>query len=120
MVIMPGQIYVAPPDYHLLVEEDRTLSIGLFEPVCYSRPSVDVLFESAAEVYKHNLLGIILSGANSDGALGLKVVYQHQGICIVQDPIHSEFKRMPESAIKETKVDYILSKEEILKFLLSL
>ena len=115
--ITPGKIFVAPPDYHLLVETTQQLSIGLFEQVSYSRPSVDVLFESAAEVYQDNLLGIILSGANSDGAKGLKKIIDYGGIGIAQDLQEAEFKRMPESALKMAKGSYMFKLEKIIETL---
>ena len=120
MPITPGHIFVAPPEYHILVEENKSLSIGLFDPVCYSRPSVDVLFESAAEVYQHECLGIILSGANADGAKGLKHIAKYKGTCIIQDPNEAEFSRMPKSAMKESKVAQILTLNNIIRVLLNL
>ena len=77
--IEPGVAYFAPPDYHLLVEADRRLSLSVEEPVLYSRPSIDVLFESAADAYSGGLIGVVLTGANSDGADGLKAVVEARG-----------------------------------------
>jgi two-component system chemotaxis response regulator CheB len=84
--IRAGTVYFAPSNYHLLIEENRTLSLSSDEPVLYSRPSVDVLFESAADVYGRALIAIVLSGANHDGAAGLKTVIEAGGLGIVQSP----------------------------------
>jgi two-component system chemotaxis response regulator CheB len=118
--IQGGVVYLAPPNYHLLLEEDRTFSLSLEERVNFSRPSIDVLFESAVYAYRHQLIGIILTGANSDGSLGLKKIKQIGGYAIVQDPDTAEAEAMPRSAIKVTSVDKILPLEEIGDFLLHL
>jgi two-component system, chemotaxis family, protein-glutamate methylesterase/glutaminase len=96
--ISPGTVYFAPPDYHLLVEADRSLSLSADEPVLYSRPSIDVLFESAADAYGNALIGIVLSGANHDGAAGLKAVVDAGGTAIVQSPTDAFATHMPEAA----------------------
>ena len=118
--IQGGVVYLAPPNYHLLLEEDRTFSLSLEERVNFSRPSIDVLFESAVYAYRHQLIGIILTGANSDGSLGLKKIKQIGGYAIVQDPDTAEADAMPRSAIKVTSVDKILPLDEIGDFLLHL
>ncbi|MDO6413560.1 chemotaxis protein CheB [Sphingomonas sp. BIUV-7] len=97
--ILPGTIYFAPPDYHLLVEPDRTISLSLDAPVLYSRPSIDVLFESAADAYGADLTGIILTGANEDGADGLVAVAQAGGVALVEDPAEAFAKAMPSGAL---------------------
>lgn len=112
-VIRPGFVYVAPPDYHVLVEEDRTISLSNEEKVNYSRPSIDVLFETAAWVYRHRLIGIILTGANWDGAAGCEIIRKHGGLVIIQDPKTAAVARMPESVIERIKPDYILTLPEI-------
>ena len=84
--IEPGVAYFAPPDYHLLVEQDKRLSLSDDEPVLFSRPSIDVLFESAADAYGSSLIGVVLTGANSDGAKGLKAVVEAGGAAVVQSP----------------------------------
>ena len=84
--ISRGTVYFAPAGYHLLIESDRTLSLSIDEPVLYSRPSIDVLFESAADAYGRALIAIVLSGANHDGAAGLKTVIEAGGLGIVQSP----------------------------------
>lgn len=111
--VCPGNVYIAPPNYHLLVEKDEVLSLTVESRVNYARPSIDVLFESAAEVYKEKLIGVILTGANSDGSHGLKCVKELGGLTIVQDPKSAEASMMPNSAIACTKIDFILSPEQI-------
>lgn len=111
--ILPGNAYIAPANYHLLVEKDETLSLSVDPKVNYSRPAIDVLFDSAAEVYRDKLIGIILTGANNDGSKGLKKIRELGGLAIVQDPSTAEADFMPKAAIKITEVDYILSLKEI-------
>ncbi|WP_026889857.1 chemotaxis protein CheB [Clostridium beijerinckii] len=111
--ILPGNVYIAPPNYHLLIEKDETLSLTVDNKENYSRPSIDVLFESAAEVYRYELIGIILTGANKDGSNGLRRIKELGGITIVQDPDTAEAYFMPKSAISTTKVDYILTLDKI-------
>ncbi|EMY79804.1 protein-glutamate methylesterase CheB [Leptospira weilii serovar Ranarum str. ICFT] len=118
--IEPGTVYAAPPNYHLLIERDRTISLSVSERVNFSRPSVDVLFESASDVYGDKLIGIVLTGANSDGAKGLKRIKDNGGLAIVQDPLTAEFALMPESAIGAVGVDCILSLEKIAELLIRL
>jgi two-component system chemotaxis response regulator CheB len=119
-LIEKGCVYVAPASYHLLIEEDRTFSLSVDELVNYSRPSIDVLFESAAEVYSSGLIGIILTGANSDGASGLKSVKEKGGLAIVQEPDTAVGRDMPESAIKACRVDHILPLHEMPELLLKI
>lgn len=97
--VAPGTVYFAPPDYHLLVENDRRLSLSNEEPVNFSRPSIDVLFESAADAYGRALLAIILTGANNDGAEGLRAVCAAGGLAVVQTPESAEASAMPEAAL---------------------
>jgi two-component system chemotaxis response regulator CheB len=98
--IVPGTIYLAVPDYHLLVESGRTFSLSLDERVHFSRPAIDVLFESAAEAYGASLMGIVLSGANADGAAGLKAIGDRGGITVVQSLESSEMIAMPAAALE--------------------
>lgn len=98
--IAPGTIYVAPPAYHLLIEDDRTFSLSTDKKVSYARPSVDVLFESAASAYRERLIGVILSGANHDGSDGLKTIAEYGGLCLVQEPSGAKARAMPEAALK--------------------
>jgi two-component system chemotaxis response regulator CheB len=118
--IVKGNVYTAPPNYHLLVETDCTFSLSVDERINYARPSIDVLFESAARAYKSKLIGIILTGSNNDGALGMKTIKEQGGLAIVQDPLTAESSEMPRSAIKATSVDYILSLEKITEVLLQI
>lgn len=113
-------VYVAPPDYHLLVEKNCTFSLSSDHLVNYSRPSIDVLFETAAEAANGKVIGIILTGANSDGAAGIKLIRDRGGITIAQDPSSAECGVMPGMAIKTGKVQKILKLAEITAFLLSL
>ncbi len=98
---LPGVIYFAPADYHLLVETEGTLSLSADGPVLHSRPSIDVLFESAADAYGAGLVGVILTGANPDGAKGLKAVADAGGTAIVEDPSTAYADAMPLAALKE-------------------
>lgn len=118
--IIPGNVYIAPSNYHLLVEKDETLSLTVDPKVNYSRPSIDVLFESAAEVYENKLIGIILTGGNGDGSKGLKRIKEFGGLAIVQDPRTAEADFMPKAAMKASEVDYILSLNKISNKLIKL
>src|ERR1017187_1180771 len=116
--IVPGKVYLAPPNYHLMIEMDKTFSLTIDERVSFARPSIDVLFESAAEAYKNKLIGVILTGSNSDGANGLKRIQECGGLTIVQDPKTAESAYMPTSAIAAIKPDYILSLNDITELLI--
>lgn len=118
--IVSGVVYLAPPNYHLLIEDDKTFSFSTEGPVNYARPSIDVLFESAANVYGTGLIGIILTGANYDGSQGLKRIKEMGGLTIVQDPRTAEMDSMPKAAIASTKVDHILPLDQIGLFLAGL
>jgi two-component system, chemotaxis family, protein-glutamate methylesterase/glutaminase len=107
--VTPGAVYFAPPNYHLMIESDRTFSLSVDEKVNFSRPSIDVLFETAAEAYGSGLIGIILTGASKDGAVGLQRIKQHGGTAIVQDPQTAEFPAMPLAALRATEVDFVLN-----------
>lgn len=100
-------VYIAPSDYHLLFEKDKTFSLDYSEKVHYSRPSIDVSFESAAEVYGTSVIAVLLSGANADGAAGLQCIKKAGGITIVQDPHEASVSYMPQQAIETSKIDYI-------------
>ncbi|HLN54734.1 MAG TPA: chemotaxis protein CheB [Bacteroidales bacterium] len=117
--IIPGTIYFAPPDYHLLVEKNFTLSLGVDEKINFSRPSIDVLFETAAETFRQDLTGILLTGVNRDGSAGLKRIQQLGGKTIVQSPEDADFSEMPLSAIKLFKPDQVLTLGEIADYLRS-
>ncbi len=118
-IILPGTIYFAPSDYHLLVEPDFTISLSSDEPVLYSRPAIDVLFQSAADAYGDSLTGIILTGANSDGALGLKAVAKAGGMTLVQDPATAQGTAMPRAALAACPGTRPLSLNEIAAILVS-
>jgi two-component system chemotaxis response regulator CheB len=111
--VAPGTVYFAAPDYHLLIEKDRRIALSTDEPVHYSRPSIDVLFESAADAYGKRLLGIILTGANSDGAAGLHAIHKAGGVTVVQQPHDAKAPLMVMSALQRVPADFVLSLEEI-------
>ncbi|BDU25992.1 MULTISPECIES: chemotaxis protein CheB [unclassified Flavobacterium] len=112
-----GFIYIAPSNYHLLFEKDETLSLDTSEKINYSRPSIDVSFESAAEIYGPDLIGILLSGSNSDGTVGLKAIQAAGGKIVIQNPLSADMPFMPNNAILHTTPDFVLSTEEILEFI---
>ena len=116
-VIEMGCIYVAPSGYHMLFEKDYTIALDGSEKIFYSRPSIDVSFESATHVYQNNLVAILLSGANADGTVGLLKVKAKKGITIVQDPTTAEIPFMPSNAVKNSSPDFVFSDEEIIDFL---
>jgi two-component system chemotaxis response regulator CheB len=109
---VPGVAYVAPPGYHLLAERG-SLALSIDPPVLHARPSIDVLFESAADVYGPGVIGVILTGTGRDGAAGLTRIKQHGGLAIVQDPATAARAAMPEAALASTVVDWILPLEQI-------
>lgn len=110
-------IYLAPQNYHLLIEADKTFSLDYSEPVNFSRPSIDVTFESAARVYGSHIAAVLLSGANDDGAAGLKYIHQAGGKVAVQDPETCDYPAMPLSAIHKTPEVLILQPVYIAPFL---
>jgi two-component system chemotaxis response regulator CheB len=112
--ILPGIAYIAPPDYHLLVEADKTVSFSVEDKVNYSRPSIDVLFQTAADAYKEQLIGILLTGANADGSEGMSYIKKRGGFTIVQDPAEAESPFMPKSAIQHQPPDLILTLDGII------
>ncbi|MFV5687896.1 chemotaxis protein CheB [Flavobacterium sp. ZT3R25] len=118
--IEKGKIYIAPPNYHLLIEKDKTFSLTIHERVSFARPSIDVLFESAAEAYKNKLIGIVLTGSNHDGTKGIKRIKECGGLAIIQDPKTAESAYMPNSAIAAIVPDYILSLENIVELLIKI
>jgi two-component system chemotaxis response regulator CheB len=118
--ITQGIAYVAPPNYHLLIEKTKTFSLTVDERVNFARPSIDVLFESAAEAFKSKLIGVILTGSNTDGTKGLKRIKECGGVTIVQDPSTAESDYMPASAIAAMQVDYILPLEGIIDLLIKI
>lgn len=118
--VEPGVVFMAPPRYHLLIELDGCFSYSRDEPVQYCRPSIDVLFETAAETYGAGLTGVILTGANADGSMGLKAVREYGGCAVVQDPATAETPVMPQSALDTAGADHVLALEEIGPYLASL
>jgi len=115
-----GVVYFAPSDYHLLVEADRTLSLSSDEAVNHSRPSVDVLFESAADAYGPALAALILTGANDDGAAGLKAVTDAGGVAVVEDPAGAYAPAMPRAALETCVSAKVMNLSAIASYLLSL
>ena len=111
--IVPATVYLAPPDYHLLFEDVTSFSLDVSEKIHHSRPSIDVTFESAAEVYGAALIGILLSGANADGASGMKKIFEHGGHTIVQQPSSAEVEFMPQQALNLIKPNAVLPGNEI-------
>jgi len=115
-----GVVYIAPAGYHLLIETNRSFSLSCDAPVNFSRPSIDVLFETAAEVYETKLIGIILTGASKDGAAGIEAIKRRGGITIAQNPANALFPVMPRAAIDTGCVHYIFELEEVKNFLLDI
>ncbi|MDQ6681222.1 MAG: chemotaxis protein CheB [Pseudomonadota bacterium] len=115
--VAAGTVYFAAAGYHLLVEADRTFSLSCEAPVQYSRPSIDVLMDSAAQVYGAGLAAILLTGANSDGAEGLAAVKESGGLTVVQDPVGAAVRTMPAAAIERQAPDLVLSLPDIRKLL---
>ena len=111
--IEKGTAYIAPPDYHLLVERDRTIALSSEEPVHFSRPSIDVLFETAADAYGETLLALVLTGANSDGAAGAARIERGGGRVIVQAPQTASARAMPDAAIAACANAHVLPLAEI-------
>jgi two-component system chemotaxis response regulator CheB len=106
--VASGTVYFAPPGYHLLVEADRTFSLSCDPPVLFSRPSIDVLLESCADAYGSGLCGIVLTGANEDGARGLAAVKARGGLTAVQDPAEAAHATMPQAALDAAEPDFVL------------
>jgi two-component system chemotaxis response regulator CheB len=118
--LLEGFAYLAPPGYHLLIEDDHTLSLSMDPRVNFSRPSIDVLFDSAAFVYEERCIGIVLTGASGDGSQGLCKIKENGGLTLVQDPSTAEFNTMPKTAIEAIAVDHILPLDEMGHFLISI
>lgn len=111
--LSPGFVYLGPPNYHLLVEKDRTLSLSTDEKVNHSRPSIDVLFKSAADAYGPGAVAIVLTGANQDGAIGLAAIRAQGGLAVIQAPDTAEYPSMPQAALDTAGADFVLPVEEI-------
>ena len=117
--IRKGSVYLAPANYHLLVERG-SFHLSVDDAVAYSRPSIDVLFESAADAYGKALVGVVLTGANDDGARGAERIKKRGGFVVVQDPAEAEAPQMPQAAINRARVDRILPVDRIGPFLVEL
>jgi two-component system chemotaxis response regulator CheB len=115
----PGVVLVAPADYHMLVETG-TVALSVDEPLNYSRPSIDILFSSAADAYGDRMAGVVLTGANADGALGLAQIARRGGVAIVQDPETAERREMPDAALWATPEAQVLALDEIAPALMAL
>jgi len=116
-LIIDGMVYLAPPDYHLLVNRDGSFGLNVDAKVNFSRPSIDMLFESAADAFGPELIGIILTGANSDGADGLVAIKVNGGLTIAQDPQEAEIDIMPCAAINRGCIDQVLCLHDITELL---
>lgn len=115
--ITTGTVYIAPSDYHLLIEHDETFSLDYSEKINYSRPSIDATFQTAAEVYKTELACLLLSGSNADGVNGLKSVKAWGGMALIQDPESAQVAYMPEQARQHVAIDRVLAVEDIAEFI---
>ena len=115
-MIVPGWVYLAPANYHLMVEA-RSFALSTDAPVSYARPSIDVLFESAADAYAEKVIGVILTGASRDGAQGLAKIKARGGLAVVQEPATAESHTMPEAAIAAVAVNSILLLKDVAPFL---
>lgn len=115
--IRNGTVYFAPPNYHLMVECDRSIALSIDPKVNFSRPSVDILFETAADAFCSELVGVVLTGGNSDGAAGLAKIKSYGGLAVVQSPETAEVDAMPCAAIEAANPDYVLPLNEIGNFL---
>jgi len=118
--IEPGTVYIAPANYHLLIEQGNFFSLATSKPINHSRPSIDIAMKSAASAYSKRVLGILVSGANSDGAEGMIAIHQAGGTTIVQDPEEAEIPSMPEAALDSYKPDYVYNADKIINFIGSL
>ncbi len=118
--IINGTVYIAPSDYHLLIEKDYTFSLDYSEKVNYSRPAIDVTFQTAAEVYKDGAICLLLSGSNADGVNGLITLNKYEGISLVQDPASAQVTYMPDQAILRANVSAILKIEEMADYINSI
>jgi len=114
--IKKGKVYLAPSNYHLSIELGNTFSLSTEEMINNSRPAIDITFETSAYVFKEKMIGILLTGANKDGALGMKAVADYKGLTIVQDPAECVMDTMPRAALALTPIDHVLRVEELIEF----
>jgi len=115
--IKENRVYLAPSNYHLIFDQDHRFILSVNEPVNHSRPSIDICFETGAEVYKNRVIGVLLSGANMDGAKGMLKVKKEGGLTIVQSPEDSEIRTMPETCINLFQPDYIFDSSKIISYI---
>jgi len=115
--LLPGHVYIAPPNYHMLVDDDESIALSVDDEVMYSRPSIDVSFQSAAIMYGPRLIGIILTGANNDGAAGLASVATEGGFTLIQDPAEAYAAAMPEYAMNACPQAQIMNLYKITEYL---
>ncbi|MBN2662683.1 MAG: chemotaxis protein CheB [Bacteroidales bacterium] len=118
--IEAGKVYLAPANYHMYIQFDNTFSLSTEETINHSRPAIDITFSSLAFSYTNKVVGVLLSGANKDGSLGLKDISTNGGITVVQDPNEAQIQTMPQAALDIIDVDKILSAEEIINFVTKL
>jgi two-component system, chemotaxis family, protein-glutamate methylesterase/glutaminase len=111
--VQPGTVYFAPPDYHMLIDRGPIVALSGDEPVHFSRPSIDVLFDAAADIYGERLMGVILTGANQDGAEGLAAIGRAGGRTVVQEPGSAAVAYLPKAALEAGPVDAVLSIEQL-------
>lgn len=116
-VIQKHHIYIAPPDYHLLLEKDLTFSLDISEKINFSRPSIDATFESAADAFGESVVGLLLSGANADGVKGLQAIKDNGGKIAAQDPKSAEVPYMPQQAVDKLQIDLLLTEFNTAEFL---
>ena len=115
--LSPGKVFITPADYHMLIEEDQSISLDYSEKVNYSRPSIDVTFQSAAEVYREKLVCILLSGSNADGVEGLKSVNNFGGRVVIQNPNMAIMPYMPQQAVLNVKPHVILDSHDMADYI---
>ncbi|WP_415327603.1 chemotaxis protein CheB [Chryseobacterium sp. MMS23-Vi53] len=115
--IVKNKLYITPADYHVLFEDKKTLSLDSSEKMNYSRPSIDVTFKSAAEIYGENMIGVLLSGANADGVEGLCYIKRNKGKVWIQDPETAEVNYMPKHAMDEIDYDLIIKPNNLANFI---
>ena len=115
--ILVQTIYIAPADYHVLIEKDFSFSLDVSEKVHFCRPAIDITFESAADLFRHSITGILLSGANADGAAGMAYIKSKGGFCLVQDPETAEVPYMPNQAIQKAAIDKIIHPKDIAAYI---
>jgi two-component system chemotaxis response regulator CheB len=116
-IILPGTVYIAPADYHLLVELNHTFSLDYSEKINFSRPAIDATFQTGAEAYKEKLVCLLLSGSNADGVNGLKTVKRWGGVVIIQNPEDAQMPYMPQQAQQNVEIDYTFNTVDVAEFI---